>query len=260
MRVELGGGFRNIGFDREVETIAVSLATNQIILDQREELEAPDSLNLGEFRTALVYDSSVFGPTSPILGRRYRFEVSQLVGSLGFTGVLADFRQYVMPVRPVTLAFRVLHYGRYGSGGDDPRLQPLFLGYPGLVRGYDYYSFEASECVSDGSSSCPAFDQLEGSRMALANVELRVPPFAAFGARNPYGPIPIELLAFADAGVAWTDDDEPNFLGGDRDAVRSFGFGARVNLLGFLVAEVDLVKPVDRERGWLWQFNFMGGF
>ena len=34
----------------------------------------------------------------------------------------ADYRRYVMPVRPLTFAFRGLHYGRYGSGGEDSRL------------------------------------------------------------------------------------------------------------------------------------------
>ena len=37
--------------------------------------------------------------------------------------------------------------------------------------------------------------------------------------------------------------------------------GARVNLLGFAVVEVDMVKAVDRpQKGWSWIFNFMPGF
>ena len=42
-----------------------------------------------------------------------------------------------MPVRPYTFALRGLYYGRYGSGAEDQRLPTLYLGYPGLVRGYD---------------------------------------------------------------------------------------------------------------------------
>ena len=52
----------------------------------------------------------------------------------------------LVPVRPFTLAARLLHYGRYGSDAEDSRLQPLYLGWPGLVRGYTVGSFDASEC------------------------------------------------------------------------------------------------------------------
>jgi hypothetical protein len=35
----------------------------------------------------------------------------------------------------------------------------------------------------------------------------------------------------------------------------------RINLLGFAVAEIDYVRPLDRPgRGWLWQFNLRPGF
>jgi hypothetical protein len=105
------------------------------------------------------------------------------------------------------------------------------------------------------------FDQLVGSRLAILNAELRFPPFSALGGRRLYGPVPVDLVAFFDSGVAWTSRDEAAFLGGDRDFVSSFGFGARANAFGFLVVEVDYVKPLDRPlRGWHWQFNFTAGY
>ena len=61
--------------------------------------------------------------------------------------MLADYRKYFMPVRPFTIALRGMHYGRYGRDSEDARLSPLYLGYPGLVRGYDVSSFDANECV-----------------------------------------------------------------------------------------------------------------
>jgi hypothetical protein len=260
-RVEVGAGFRNIGFDVERQRFAASLATGAILVDEREDLPSPSSLSLGEAIAALVYDSTVFGATGPILGRRYRFEVSPTVGSLRYTGVLADVRQYWMPLRPYTLAIRALHYGRYGAGGEDERLVPLFLGYPNLVRGYDLDSFSAAECGTSADGSCPVFDRLVGSRLAIVNAELRFPPFSALGGRRLYGPVPIDLLAFYDTGVAWTSRDEAKFLGGDRELVSSVGFGARVNVLGFLIGEVDYVKPLDRPgRGWHWEFNFTAGY
>jgi len=63
--------------------------------------------------------------------------------------------------------------------------------------------------------------------------------------------------------VAWTAEDRARVLGGNgtRSVVKSYGGGARVNLLGFAVVEVDMVKAVDRpQKGWSWIFNFMPGF
>lgn len=260
-RFELGAGVRNISFSRRLETQAFSTRTGDLVLDEREDLDAPSSLTLGEASAALVYDSSIFGVASPILGQRYRFEVAPTLGTLKYTGVLADVRKYVMPVRPYTLAVRLLHYGRYGAGGEDERLTPLFLGYPSLIRGYEFGSFSADECGDAGDGSCPVFDRLLGSRLAIANVELRFPPFGAFGGRGFYGPLPLELLAFADVGAAWTSTEKPSFLGGDRDTVASWGVGARVNLFGFAVVEVDYVRPLDRPlQKSLWQFNLTTGF
>jgi hypothetical protein len=264
-RLEVAASYSNIRFGREVRTDVFDLNTGQIIRNQREDLDAPDALNLGEASVALVHDSSVFGATSPILGRRYRLDVTPTIGSLDYTAVVVDLRQYVMPVRPYTIAARVLHYGRYGQGGEDPRLQPLYLGYPNLIRGYDFDSFDASECVSV-SGDCPVFDQLLGSRVLIGNFELRFPLFGALGARNFYGPLPIELLAFADAGVAWNSGQTVRFERGqstatDRRFVTSVGGGLRFNVFGYAIIEVDFVRPLDRPRkNWVWQFNLHPGF
>jgi outer membrane protein assembly factor BamA len=70
---------------------------------------------------------------------------------------------------------------------------------------------------------------------------------------------------FADAGLAWTSDLDPRFFGegsnGSRDWVKSTGVALRFNLMGYIIGEVDYVKPIDRpEKGWYWQFNFIPGF
>ena len=259
-RLEIFGAGRNIGFSQELVTQVFSLNTGQLLLDEDEDLPAPEGLTYGEVGAALVYDTSMFGATSPILGRRYRLEVAPSFGDIRFLGVLADARQYFMPVRPFTFAFRGLHYGRYGGGSEDNRLGPLFVGYPNLVRGYDVGSFDARECGFDGDS-CAVLNDLLGSKMLIGNAELRFPPFALFSRsrRNLYGPLPIELLAFADTGVAWTEADKPAFLDGNRDFVTSVGVGARANLFGYAIVEVDYARPLDRQ-GWKWVFNFSPGF
>jgi outer membrane protein assembly factor BamA len=184
------------------------------------------------------------------------------MGSLTYTGILADYRAYLMPVRPFTFAVRALHYGRYGKGGEDPRFQPLYLGYPHLVRGYDIDTFDSRDCPGDFEDTCPIFDQLEGSRLAVVNAEIRFPLLGLLGGGSYYGPFPIEAALFADAGVAWTRNDKATFLGdGTREVVKSMGAALRVNVLGFLIFEVDYVRPLDRPRkSWLWQFNFTPGF
>ncbi|HYE85809.1 MAG TPA: BamA/TamA family outer membrane protein, partial [Vicinamibacterales bacterium] len=260
-RAEFSAGVRRIGFDAEVETQFFSPVTGQLFDQVTEELDRPDSLNLGELSAALVYDSSIFGATSPLVGRRYRFEYTQMGGSLSYGGVLADFRRYFMPVRPFTFAVRGLHYGRYGNDAEDSRLTPLFLGYQGLVRGYDFGSFDANECDSIDLNTCEAFDRLNGSRVAIASAELRFPLLGLFSRKSFYGPFPIEMALFADAGVAWDSKIKPSFAGGERDWVRSAGVALRVNVLGYAVAEIDYVRPLDRSRrGWLWQFGLTPGF
>jgi hypothetical protein len=261
-RFEVSAGAAHISFDRELRTQGFSLVTGRQVIDDTEDLDAGESLMLGIGGAALVYDNSFFGATGPIVGQRYRFEVSPTVGSLDYVGVLGDFRRYFMPARPFTLATRLLHFGRYGAGGEDERLQPLFLGYS--VRGYRFGSFDASECdaPTDAPDSCPVFDQLLGSRVLVGNVELRFPLLGVLGIGSGYyGALPLDFTIFGDGGVAWESDIDPSFAGGDREPVFSAGAGFRFNLLGFAVAEVNLVHPFDRpDKDWVWEFNLQPGF
>ncbi len=261
-RVDFSGGFRQVAYKQDVTTRAFDYYSGQQISEDRENVATADSLNLGEASAALVFDTSISGVASPIRGSRYRFEVAQTSGTISYTGLTADARTYRMPFRPVTFAFRGLFFGRYGSGAEDYRLPTLYLGYPGLVRGYDSYSFESSECGLSPDGSCPVFDNLLGSRVAIVNAEMRVPLWALFGGSNFYGPLPVELALFADSGVAWGQSNSQQFAhGSNKDPVSSLGVAMRANLFGFAVAELDYVRPVDRpDRGWLWQFNLMPGF
>ena len=63
-----------------------------------------------------------------------------------------------------------MYYGRYGRSAEDPLLFPVFIGYPDLVRGYDYGSFDSSECAVTADGSCPVIDRLiawdQGNRLS----------------------------------------------------------------------------------------------
>ena len=258
-RVEFQGGVSRLSFDRVERTQAYSLQTGQLIADETNEVALADSMTLGTSSAALVFDSSSFGATSPVQGQAYRFEVAPTFGSVNFTSTLADYRRYFMPAPFYTFATRVLHYGRYGSGGGDPRLRPLFIGYPNLVRGYDINTIDEAECIATATSSCPAVDNLMGNRMLVGNLEFRFPLLKPFG--GLYGPLPVEVAFFADAGVAWNAGQSPSFAGGDRPGVSSVGIALRANLLGFGVGEFDFSRPLQRQRqGWVFQFNLSPGF
>jgi Tol biopolymer transport system component len=259
-RVEFAGGFRRIGQEYDVTTRTFSAATGQLLSEEERDLDQFPTVSLGEASSALVYDTSISGATSPIRGSRYRMEFSQSTGDLKFSGALADVRTYLMPVRPYTIALRGMYYGRFGPSAESQLLPALFLGYPGLVRGYDEGSFEQSECGITTDGSCPVFDRLVGSRVAVANAELRFPIWGAFGGDQFYGPLPLEAAFFTDAGVAWGESPRTGIPRGDSQPVVSVGAAVRVNVLGFLVAEIDYVRPLDRNRGWLWQFQFRPGF
>jgi hypothetical protein len=257
-RLEFSAGVRHLSFDNELETQLFSPITGTRLERTVEDLTRPGSLMLGEAGSALVYDTSLMGATGPIRGQRYRFEFTQVAGSLAYSGVLADFRHYVMPARPFTIALRALHYGRYGRDGEDARLAPLYVGYPGLVRGYEIASFDPAECIVE-AGSCQAFDQLLGSRLAVAGAELRFPLVGLFNRRSFYGPLPLDLAIFGDAGTAWSS--EGNAFEGTRDWVRSAGVALRFNAFGYAILEIDYVRPFDRPgRGWPWQFNLTPGF
>jgi Tol biopolymer transport system component len=262
LRLEGSAGIRHLSYDYQLTRRVYDPASGSLIDELEEDLPAPDSMTLGQFSTALVRDTSIMGATGPLAGQRFRVEVSQTTGTLDFTGVLADGRQYVMPFRPLTLAGRVLHYGRYGSSSEDPRMSLIYLGTQGLVRGYDVGSFDANECESLELQRCDAFDRLLGSRVVVANVEARAPLFGLFSRGGDYyGFFPVDIVAFFDAGLAWTRGETPWRGDASREWARSAGIALRANLMGFAIAEVNYVRPLDRpDRGWRWQFNFVPGF
>jgi outer membrane protein assembly factor BamA len=166
---------------------------------------------------------------------------------------LVDYRHYWMPVEgwPVTLGGRVMHFGRYGADAEDPRLRPLYLGSPNLVRGYG----TGFRVIAD-----PALDRLQGSRIAVANAELRLPITGIRGLIGGAFWVPVEGALFFDAGSAWSSGDRPEFLGGDARGITSYGASLRVNL-GGLVLSLNYVNPRQfDDQGWHWQVNFAPGF
>ncbi len=257
-RFEFGIGYQRIGFDLEAEhTITLG---DYIVNDYTVSLNSPPALNLFQTDLAYVGDYSFMGFTSPVDGSRYRFAIQPSLGSLDFVSLTADFRKYFF-FSPFTLAFRALHYGRYGGDSESNRLSQLSIGYQTLVRGYDLNSFDQSECSGSGLNGCPVFDRLLGSKMVVFNMEFRVPLFGneQFGLINfPY--LPTELSLFVDGGVAWSQSSEPvlkfDSSSNERIPVFSAGIAARFNLFGYMVGQVYYAKAFQRPDNSL-QFGFV---
>ncbi|MDX1673935.1 MAG: hypothetical protein R3314_03940, partial [Longimicrobiales bacterium] len=276
LRLEMLGGYERTDFiletEREVfapsgqrelqETVAAPECGDSLSLRNR--LCEPGTMNQGVGTLALVGDNSIVGPTGPIAGQRFRIEASPTIGTLTYTSALADYRRYIQLADPVTLAGRGMHFGRYGGDAQDDRLARLFLGHPTLIRGYDRGSFTARACPPnepiENCSEVQVLEQLFGSRLAAVNAEARISLFGPLGIAGA-GFLPMDLVGFYDAGVAWTTDQEPTFLDGSREVLSSAGVGVRFNVLGFFLAEVDWVYPFDRpDKGGYVAFNINSGF
>ena len=259
-RLELSGGIRQISFNREGRTQVFSPKTGRLLEQENVELPGEPSIGMAEAGVALVGDTAIFGGTGPLLGSRYRFELAPAIGGLSFTSVLADYRRYFMPVRPFTLAVRLVHSGRYGGGSDDPRLLDTYVGSSSLVRGYGASRVLRSECAG-ATSRCPALYELVGTRYAVAKLELRMPIPGVLSSRVRYGALPLDGFVFADAGTAWGGRDRGTLgPGPGRRVIRSVGAGVRINAMGLLL-ELTTVRPLDlRNAGWSFGFNLRPGF
>jgi len=268
-RIDLTGGVNRISFDLEEQTIICDpFGRCQQTQVRSVEEGVPDPVNLFQTSMALVGDNSFFGFTSPIRGSRYRAQIQNTVGSINYQTLILDYRRYLNPHRNLTLAFRGMHRGRYGSDVQQSILQPYFLGWETNIRGYSQFSFEPSlECTpSQDLGPCPQLQRLEGHRIGVANAEIRIP----FLGNDQLGVLdvsflPTELVAFADAGIAWDEDNEPNLTWSttslDRIPVFSTGVGARFNLMGMMIFEFYYARPWQRpQRGSHWGFQLAPGW
>jgi hypothetical protein len=260
-RVEMSAGFRQIAFTRERRTEHISTVTGMMIERETQPLPSEPSVGMAEAGAALIGDTAVFGATAPMIGSRYRVQATANVGGLSYATVLADYRRYLMPVRPYTLALRVVHSGRYGGDAGDVRLRDAYLGASTLVRGYGAGAVVRSDCPA-GSSDCPALNTLLANRIVVAKLELRVPLWSTMTSTSKvrYGPLPVDAFAFADAGTGWGGEQRFGAGGSDGRVVRSVGAGVRVNVVG-LIFEAAAVRPLDLQRsGWSFGFNLRPGF
>jgi Tol biopolymer transport system component len=261
---------------------------NVLVSQTHEEGAKIPGITYAEPSVAFVGDNSFAAFTSPVAGERYRFGYAPVIGDFSFQTATADYRRYFF-MRPFSLAFRGMHYGRYGNDAEDSRIWPLYLGDENFIRGYGYNSFGPDECLNTSTSSCPVFDRLFGSRIIVGNAEFRIPLFGTpeFGLIN-FPIIPLEVSPFFDAGISYTGNQSPDFrftrdAGGtasadcvnpsssgnssqfivctDRVPVFSTGISFRANVLGYLILEAYMAHPFQRPtKNWVWGFQLAPGW
>jgi hypothetical protein len=230
---------------------------DQLIHQERTKLEGAPGFNLWTAGTALVGDNSYFGITAPLQGYRFKLGVDQFMGEFEFTSPTADFRVYKF-FKPVGLAFRFFHYGRYG--GNSENIFPLYVGSPWFVRGLN-----SNKAIDLFIQNDKQFDQLIGSKLLISNFEIRI-PFT--------GPERLSLIKskvfltdlnfFVDGGVAWTDFEQftDNNKSGYLDAVPVFttGISLRINLFGAMILEPYYAYPLLKASKGSFGFNFIPGW
>ncbi|MFW5759251.1 MAG: tolB protein precursor, partial [Bacteroidota bacterium] len=182
-------------------------------------------------------------------------------------------------LKPFSIAFRGAHYGRYGKDAFNDLFYPLFLGYPGYMRGFDFNGLQNISNFDDTFNS----NDIQGTKMLLGGLELKV-PFTGpeRSALISSGYFFTELNWFIDAGITWNDGDNffleynPSPLpSGNSDTgtfqesgpsnrfpVFSTGPSVRINLFGAIILEPYYAIPFtfgQRFPG-VWGLSFWPGW
>jgi hypothetical protein len=274
LRLEAGGAY-SLYYNRLDRENFYYDAFGNLVEYDRQRLD-PEDVGLNIFQgqvasvnAALVGDNSYFGIASPLRGHRFRLGIEKYFNGFGgensfggfdFFNITADYRKYAY-VKPVSFAFRGMHVGRYGR--DSETLFPFFVGYPWLVRGYDFS--HASEILPDNGANV---EQLLGSKMLVTNFEVRMPltgPERLSAIKSKF--LFTELAVFADGGVAFTEfsdfsTKDPEGGTKEMEALPVFSVGAsvRINLFGAMILEPYYAIPLQQETKGRFGLNIVPGW
>ncbi len=250
-RIEMGANFSNIDYQLFPLQRIIDLSgfATQFEPGRTQNLQ---SVNTVAPTLAFVTDNSLNGLVGPISGRRARFSVTPQFGTWKWVDYLADARYY----KPII--FNYLTFAARGMGsltvGPDEGVFQKWIGRPDLIRGFNRgnagFGCGGLGAGVGGGAACTD-EAVVGSRLALANAELRFPLLRKGFAQGYFGLPPIEGLVFYDAGVAWNAgqtvswSQRPDRSPQDhRSVLQSYGVGARVNLFGLMVVRYDYAIPI----------------
>ena len=253
LRMEMFGGMRHARYRLDQRLSVATVDSGKVVDSEQVEFSGGEPTTVAEVGAALVRETTVFGPTGPLKGARYRLEMAPTVGQLQYVTVLADLRQYVMPVRPFTVAMRMVHSARYGRDERDSRLLPNYLGSSYFVRGH---RDDVRYCTPAAADACG--DELLGSQLLVGNLELRFPIPGVWTGQLDYRIIPIDGFVFADAGVISATRESGSAT--RRHSISAIGAGVRTSA-GGLPLEIVWLRALDGPRPrWQFDLGFRVGF
>ena len=248
--MELGAGFNNIDRSRWFVTRKVFGGSSAGSYDV-DSTHRDRSLNYFDGQLALVSDNTLFGNTGPIMGRRYRFQVSPVVGTYNWVQYLADYRRYDPIIfnylTVATRAYADLSIGRRRDGvpevhraaGLRSRIRPeqqLLSELPGRRR----QSVELQRR--------PAARQPRGGRQRRAALPAgpaggaRLPALRSAAARRVVFLRRRTRVVAGPVGVRWRG--RSNFdVSTQRYPLRSYGAGLRLNLFNYAILRWDYAVP-----------------
>ncbi len=250
-----------------------------------------DEVNLGyyvvrkgafyNFSAAFVGDNAQYGLTAPMNGYRYRLEVTKYVGTYDFISSNIDLRAYQF-VGPVSIAVRFQQGARHGK--DANNFNPMYIGYQGFVRGYNYNQLEKLVAVNGSSNDEINFQsdvtvmyrRLSGSKYFMSGFEIRMP----FTGPEKLAKIKSKFLLsdinfFFDIGAAF--EEWSHFKDGETIIINrpgeglvaevhkpkiamSTGLSLRVNLFNAMIVEPYFAYPLQKNSKFVFGFNFIPGW
>ncbi len=243
---------------------------------QNSERQDVSNLNIsGQFASmvlAYVSDNSFTGITySPLKGHRLLLSAERYVGSFDFLSTNISYRKYAW-LKPISLAFRIEHFGRYGRDrgsrnlNDRSGLNPIYIGNRFLVKGYDFNTL--LELQQDNPNL--SLRRLLGSKYLVTNFELRL-PFTGPAALSLISSNSFftELALFYDGGLAYDllDDFklEPIIVAGREEKqtpayIASVGLSMRINFFGAMILEPFYAFPLQKNSSGRFGLNFWPGW
>ena len=249
-KLRIEGGLSYSRYSYRIDSINLFYQTKTKVVDN-----IPNPFYVGSAYIAFVGDNSTFGITSPLDGYRFRFQIGQMFDRYEITNLNIDLRKYFYH-KPLSIAFRAMHYGRYGKSSEE--LYPVYLGNEYLIRGYNFSAFNKS--MDSEPDNYLDVNHLAGSKILVFNSELRFPfsgveRLSLFKSKYFYS----DIVFFFDAGLSWTKDRFPWLESSDvrfswkpnsqyYTPVYSLGASLRINLFGMAILEPYIALPFQLDN------------
>ncbi len=171
---------------------------------------------------SFVHDNSLWGPTGPIDGSRFRFLLGYTsdikYSNVNYLSMIFDYRKYLRLGYRTALAARASVYVNHGK-----EARRYFAGGSWDLRGWPRWS-------------------VRGEKLWISSIELRYPFIDQLAIRFPFfgiGFASIRGALFFDAGSAWDDEYE--------ETIGSIGTGIRINFFNVITFRYDVGKKIEND-------------